>query len=139
MATSDAPTDRSTADQAVIDELQQCARNNTRVSKLLQYLRGNRNPGEIDMQHDVIPALQHVQGEVAMTFRHDGKTEYVWPAKTTDAVSSCYYDDGRAHMEGVPISREELADWRKMPQPSDFVPANNIEIMRPERALGGAE
>lgn len=137
MATKDTATDRPTAHPTVVDDIQQRAKHNTRLRKLLQYLQGDRTTGEIDMQQDIVPALQDLNGLVAMRFSHTGKTEYVWPATETDAVSSCYYDDGRSHMENVPISRDELEDWRDTPEPSDFLPAENVDHLRPERALGG--
>jgi len=139
MATNDTAADRPTAHPTVVADVQDHAQHNPRLRKFLQYLKGDRNPGEINMRQDIVPALQALNGKVAIRFSHTGKTEYIWPAEHSDAVSSCFYDDGREHMSNVPISCDELDNWRGLPEPNDFMPAENVEHVRPERALGGGD
>lgn len=138
MAINDDRRDRPTPHTKVIEEFEPESVHNNRVLKVVQYLRGYRTPGEISLQQDVIPALYAVNGAVAVTFRHDEKTEYVWPAAGEhDVRSSCFHDSGHAHMQDVPMSRDELADHREMPMPNDFAHVSWVGHMRPDHAVGG--
>lgn len=139
MATRDHASDAAPAHPDVLTDVQELAQDNRCVLKLKQYLTGSRTRNEIDMSSDIMPALRALRGAVVMRFQHTAKTEYVWPAEDHDAVSSCFHDTGEEFMSDVPISRLELEDWRDTPKPSEFLPAENVDHVRPDRALGGAK
>jgi hypothetical protein len=139
MATSDAPADTEVVHPDVMDDVQTQAQHNTCVRTLLQYLQGDLAASDVSMQQDIVPALQDLDGHVVIRFRHTAKVEYIWPADVADTVSSCYHDTGEEFMCGTPVSRDELDKFRSFPCPGDFLPAANVEHVRPERARGGAE
>ena len=137
MATSEAQPDSPVVHPDVIEDVQTQAEHNTQVQTLLEYLNGERDATDVSMQQDIVPALQDLNGRVVIRFRHTAKVEYVWPAEIADTVSSCYHDTGEQFMAGTPVSRDELDKFRSFPNPGDFLPAENVQHVRPERALGG--
>lgn len=145
--------DRPTADTRLLSMLSRHKHAHFGARRLMQYLKGERHRGQVNIKEDVLPALTLLEGDVALEYVHDGGTnarvEYVYPAKEHDAVSSCWYvrkpdqtkhtAERDAQITNTPWNADELDAAREVPPPDRFVFVAEIDYSTPTKALGGRE